>query len=36
LGLCASSPAVQVNDKLHARVSANQLKILLAPLESAT
>ena len=36
LGLCASSPAVQVNDKLYARVSTNQLKILLAPLESAT
>jgi formate dehydrogenase subunit gamma len=36
LGLCASSPAVQVNDKLHARVSTSQLKILLAQLESAT
>lgn len=35
LGLCASSPAIQVDDKLHARVSADQLKAILSRLETA-
>jgi formate dehydrogenase subunit gamma len=35
LGLCASSPAIQVDDKLHARVSADQLKKILTQLEAA-
>ena len=34
LGLCASSPAIQVNDKLHARVSADRLKKILTQLEA--
>ena len=34
LGLCASSPAIQVNDTLHARVSADQLKKILLQLEA--
>ena len=35
LGLCASSPAMQVDDKLHARVTAQKLTTLLKQLESA-
>ncbi len=35
LGLCASSPAIQVDDTLHARVSAEQLTHLLTQLEAA-
>jgi formate dehydrogenase subunit gamma len=35
LGLCASSPAIQVDDTLHARVSADQLKTILTQLEAA-
>lgn len=35
LGLCASSPAIQVDDKLHACVSADQLKKILTQLEVA-
>jgi formate dehydrogenase subunit gamma len=35
LGLCASSPAIQVDDKLHARVSLDQLKNILNQLEAA-
>ena len=34
LGLCASSPAIQVNDQLHARVSADKLKQILSQLEA--
>ena len=30
LGLCASSPAVQVDDKLHARVTVDKFKSLLS------
>jgi formate dehydrogenase subunit gamma len=33
LGLCASSPAMQVNDKLHARVTPQRLQRLVAQLE---
>lgn len=36
LGLCATSPAIQVNEKLHARVSAVQLKKILGELESSS
>ena len=32
LGLCASSPALRIDDRLHARVSAHRLDGLLAPL----
>jgi formate dehydrogenase subunit gamma len=35
LGLCASSPAIQVDDKLHACVSADKLKKILTQLEAA-
>jgi formate dehydrogenase subunit gamma len=35
LGLCASSPAVQIDDKLHARVSEAKLTRLVKSLESA-
>ena len=35
LGLCASSPAVQIGDKLHARVTPQKLDRLLASLEAA-
>lgn len=35
LGLCASSPAIQVNDKLHARMSPDRLKNILRELEAA-
>jgi formate dehydrogenase subunit gamma len=34
LGLCASSPAVQIDDKLHARVSQAKLSRLVQSLES--
>jgi NADH:ubiquinone oxidoreductase subunit E len=30
LGLCASSPAVQIDDRLHARVTPERLEQLLA------
>lgn len=30
LGLCASSPAIQIDDRLHARVSPQRLQALLA------
>ena len=33
LGLCASSPAIQIDDRLHARVTPERLKTLLASLE---
>ena len=33
LGLCASSPAVQINDRLHGRVSPQKLQRLVAALE---
>lgn len=36
LGLCASSPAIQVNDKLHARMSTEKLKTILMQLESTS
>ncbi len=32
LGLCASSPALQIGDRLHARVTPERLPQLLAPL----
>jgi len=35
LGLCASSPAVQINDKLHSRVNEAKLTRLVKSLESA-
>jgi formate dehydrogenase subunit gamma len=35
LGLCASSPAIQVDDRMHARVSETQLTRLLQTLERA-
>ena len=35
LGLCASSPAVQIGEKLHARVTPDKLDRLLASLEDA-
>ena len=35
LGLCASSPAIQVDEKLHACVSADKLKKILTQLEAA-
>ena len=35
LGLCASSPAMQVDDTLHARVSADRLTKSLSQLEAA-
>jgi len=34
LGLCASSPAVQINDKLYARMDTEQLKRVVAELGS--
>ena len=33
LGLCASSPAIQIDHKLHARVTPERVKTLLASLE---
>lgn len=33
LGLCAQSPAIQVNDKVFARVTAERLPVLLAMVE---
>ena len=33
LGLCASSPAMQINDKLHARVTLQRLERLVSQLE---
>jgi len=36
LGLCASSPAVQVDDRMHARMSADKLKQLVTALRSAS
>jgi formate dehydrogenase subunit gamma len=33
LGLCASSPALQINDRLHARVTPQRLAQLVATLE---
>ena len=35
LGLCASSPAIQVDNKLHARVSIETFKGILADLEAS-
>jgi len=35
LGLCASSPAVQIGDRCHARVSPQRLERLLGQQESA-
>jgi len=35
LGLCASSPAIQIDDKLHARVTPQRLQALLSQLEVA-
>lgn len=35
LGLCASSPAMQVGDRLHARVTPDRLGALLAEIEAA-
>ena len=35
LGLCASSPAVQIGDKLHARVNEAKLTRLVQSLETA-
>ena len=32
LGLCASSPALRIDERLHARVTPDQLDTLLAPL----
>ena len=36
LGLCASSPAIQVDDRLYARVSAQKLKDILKQLEASS
>jgi formate dehydrogenase subunit gamma len=36
LGLCASSPAVQIGDKLHARVNETKFTRLVQALESAS
>jgi formate dehydrogenase subunit gamma len=36
LGLCASSPALRIDDRLHARVSAERLQALLAPIGAAS
>jgi formate dehydrogenase subunit gamma len=33
LGLCASSPAIQVNEQLHARVTPEGLERILSGLE---
>jgi formate dehydrogenase subunit gamma len=35
LGLCASSPAIQIDDKLHARMTPQRLGSLLAALEAS-
>lgn len=35
LGLCASSPALRVDDRLHARVTPQRLQALLAPIGAA-
>lgn len=35
LGLCASSPAIQIDDRLHARVTPQRLQALLSQLEVA-
>ena len=35
LGLCASSPAIQIDDRLHARMTPERLQRLAAPLEVA-
>ena len=32
LGLCASSPALRIDDRLHARVTGQRLEALLAPI----
>jgi len=36
LGLCASSPVLRIDDRLHARVSAERLQALLAPIAAAS
>lgn len=36
LGLCASSPAVQVGDKLHARMTPEKLQRLVAAMEAGS
>jgi formate dehydrogenase subunit gamma len=36
LGLCASSPAIQINERVHARVSAGKLQRLLQETLEAT
>jgi formate dehydrogenase subunit gamma len=36
LGLCASSPALRIDDRLHARVNAERLQALLAPIGAAS
>ena len=36
LGLCASSPAIQIDDQLHARLTSEKLAGLLATLEGAS
>jgi len=33
LGLCASAPSVQIDDRVHARMTPAKLDKLLAPLE---
>ena len=36
LGLCASSPAIQVDDKMHARMNEGKLTQLVTALRSAS
>ncbi len=36
LGLCASSPALRIDDRLHARVTPQRLEALLAPIGVAS
>lgn len=36
LGLCASSPALRIDERLHARVTPQRLLALLAPIGAAT
>ena len=36
LGLCASSPALRINDRLHARVTPQRLQALLATINAAS
>lgn len=36
LGLCASSPALRIDDQLHARVTPQRLQALLAPIGAAS